>query len=95
MARMKTKLDRGGMAAMLKSGEVAEAVQGLALDVADNADGFETSKGEPVPVTTSFYTTDRAAAAVTLAHPAGMPLQAKYGVLTSAAAEAGLEVRSR
>jgi hypothetical protein len=95
MARMKIKLDHGGVAAVLTSGEVASAIGDLTESVAANAGGWETNSGEPIPVVTSTYTTDRAAGSVTLAHPAAMPLQAKYGVLTDAAAQAGLEVRAR
>jgi hypothetical protein len=95
MARMKIKLDHPGVAAVLTSGEVASAIADLTETVASNAEGWETNSGEPIPVVTSTYTTDRAAGAVTLAHAAGGPLQAKYGVLTEAAARAGLEVRTR
>lgn len=49
----------------------------------------------PVSVTTDQYTSDRAVAGVTLAHPAGIALEAKYGHLTEAARRSGLDVRSR
>ncbi|ADG97631.1 conserved hypothetical protein [Segniliparus rotundus DSM 44985] len=41
------------------------------------------------------YTTDRQAAAVVLAHPAGLAVEAKHGVLTRAAKDAGLQVAVR
>jgi hypothetical protein len=40
------------------------------------------------------YETDRARAEVWLAHPSGLAVQAKHGLLTKAASEAGLEVKS-
>lgn len=42
-----------------------------------------------VPILFSVHTTDRAAGIVTLAHPAGLALEAKYGYLAQAAAAAG------
>jgi hypothetical protein len=50
---------------------------------------------EDLPVKVDEYTTDRAAASVTLAHPAGRAVQAKHGLLTRAAASVGLEVTQR
>jgi hypothetical protein len=41
------------------------------------------------------YTTDRASAAVDMDHPAGVAIEAKYGVLKKAARAAGLKVRAR
>lgn len=46
---------------------------------------------QEVPVETTPATTDRAIEYVTLAHPAGIPIEAKYGYLHSAAIAAGLE----
>lgn len=40
------------------------------------------------------YTTDRAAAAVTIVHPAGIAMEAKHGTLRRAAAAEGLEVHA-
>lgn len=93
MAFANIKLDSGGMRAMLSSGPVAAAINSLAQSVASSID-VEAHDG-PVPVRVGQYTTDRAAASVSLAHPAGLPLEAKYGVLAKAAGAAGLEVRSR
>jgi hypothetical protein len=89
------RLDHGGMAEMLSSGPVAGAVQALAETTAGNARSHPSVTRHGLPVEVTSYTTDRAACAVTLAHPAGMPIQARYGALTQAAGAAGLEVRAR
>lgn len=101
MARNRIRLDHAGVAAILKSAEVAREVEKLAEKVASNvkAQGIKVGDrdGGPreydLPVTVSMTTTDRAHANVTLAHPSGNAVQAKHGALTKAAAEAGLEVR--
>ncbi|MGH3954524.1 MAG: hypothetical protein ACRDTI_10860 [Mycobacterium sp.] len=74
-------LDQDGGAEVLKELSAA-AIKGLADQVADDI-------GEGAQV--KIYTTDRAAASVSV--PAEM--QAKDGVLTRAAAAAGLEVRPK
>lgn len=78
---MNFKLDHKGAEEILKT-VPADEIHALAKKVAENA-------GDPAWVNT--YTTDRAAASVTV--PAGM--QAKHGVLTRAASAAGLEVKTR
>jgi hypothetical protein len=78
---MNFKLDHEGAAEVLKK-LAADEIHALAQQVADNS-------GDAVWVDT--YTTDRAAAAVTI--PAAR--QAKHGTLTKAAASAGLEVKSK
>lgn len=90
----KLKLDHPGMKEMLLSAEVAAAIAALAETVAGNVS--ETARnGDPLPVDVSEFTSDRAAAAVTITHPAGLGKEAKYGTLSSAAAAAGLEVTER
>lgn len=102
MARV--RLDHDGMREMLKSEPVAAEVRATAERIADRA----RSQGRTVDdisvsgraVTRSLadyvrvysYTTDRAAAGVTLAHPAGLGMQAKHGVLTTSASALGLDV---
>lgn len=85
MAQVKVerlRLDRKGIAALLKSAEfrkrTTEAARSVASKVGDGAKVDE-------------YTTDRTAAAVSV--PAYD--QARNGALTRAAAAAGLEVRAR
>jgi hypothetical protein len=89
----KLKLDSPGILEVLQSAQVAAVVEGLAETIAGSID--ETARnGDPVRVLTEGYTTDRAAAAVILAHPAGLGKEAKHGTLTRAAASAGLEVNA-
>lgn len=59
------------------------------------ADAVDVGSVTDAPVTVRAYTTDRAAAAVTIAHPAGLAIQAKHGALTKAAASVGLEVKAK
>jgi hypothetical protein len=84
------KLDHAGIAAVLRSAAVAQQVTAAASDirgrVAAAVDG---------DVVLDTYVTDRAAASVTIRDVRGRVWQARDGVLTRAAASAGLEVRSR
>lgn len=82
--------DPAGLGRILKSTEMAAMVQDAAERIAADA---EASSELPVEVNT--YVTDRAAAAVTIVHPAGMAEQAKHGTLTRAAGSIGAEVRAR
>ena len=72
MARAKIVLDHGGIQAIL-TGHCRAAVASAAAAVAANVEAHGR------PVTTTSVTTDRAKVLVTLAHPAGMAMQAKYG----------------
>ncbi len=94
---MDLTLNHAGIADVLKSGDVAAQVNALAEQVAANvlAEGQLVAHGDEMPVTVTPYTTDRAAASVTITHPAGLAVQAKHGTLTRAAAAAGLEVREK
>jgi hypothetical protein len=88
-----------GMEALAKSAAVAALVAKAAEEVADNvrSQGIRV-QGIPgdveLPVKVSTYETDRARASVTLAHPAGLAVQAKHGALSRAAASAGLDVNA-
>jgi hypothetical protein len=84
------RLDRDGIARWLKSAEATKGVNRTAAKVSAEARALTD-----LPITVRSYTTDRAAAAVTIAHPAGMAEQAKHGTLTRAAGTAGLQVRGR
>lgn len=104
LAVARVRLDRDGMGRMLRSAPVRGAIYGLATAAGENARrqghtvddinisgrAVTTPLAEYVQVST--YTTDRAAAAVTLAHPAGIGMQAVHGVLTIAATSVGLDV---
>lgn len=91
------KLDHDGIGEVLKSSGVRGAIDGIAADVAANVKAADTVRrnGVASSVEVASYTTDRAAAAVTIAHPAGVGMQAKHGTLTQAAGAAGLEVKER
>jgi hypothetical protein len=88
----KVKLDHVGMGAMLKSSEVRSAVLAVAEQVAGNVRAAPEVVRHDAPVETRTYTTDRAAAAVSITHPGGLGMEAKHGTLTTAAAAAGLQV---
>lgn len=96
MAR-RARLDRAGVRSILKSDEFFALVEAVAEEVADyaraDAPDVDGIPGDiELPIEVDVYETDRAAAAVILAHPAGIAVQAKHGLLTRAAARAGLEV---
>ena len=94
MARLSVRLNSSGIAAVLKSDDVRELVTGKAGAVAAAANANLGAAGHPeITAEVESYTTDRAAAQVVILHPAAMALQARYGILTRAAGEAGLELR--
>lgn len=88
------RLDHPGIAEVLKSAPVASLIELAAESVASNVDEHARD-GQPIRVLVETYTTDRAAAAVTMAHPAGLPIEAKRGSLARAASAYGLEVTAR
>jgi hypothetical protein len=92
-------LNTRGLDAALNTAGAKRAVAVLAEKVADNARAaapdVEGIPGDiPLPVRVDVYETDRARAEVWLAHPSGLAVQAKHGLLTRAASQAGLEVKS-
>lgn len=95
------RLDHSGLKALVNSREMRKLTADAAEKIADEVRGegiqvgaFKGSGRIPLPVRVDSETTDRAAASVVLAHPAGIAVQAKYGALTKAAAAVGLEVKS-
>jgi hypothetical protein len=62
-------------------------------EIAANAEANPDLAG--APITVQHFTTDRAGGTVNIASPAGLAIQAKFGVLTKAAAAAGMEVRAK
>lgn len=83
----------------LRGREATEAVNDLAERIAEHARDagidVEGIPGDvPLPVRVDTYDTDRARATVWLAHPAGLAVQAKHGLLSKAASAAGLEIHS-
>jgi len=81
------EIDHEGVGRILKRAETRRLVH----TATENAAAEARSRTE-YPVETSAYTTDRAAGAVTIAHPAGVAEQAKHGVLTRSAAAASLDI---
>jgi hypothetical protein len=78
----KVRINRKGVAELLKSDGYAAATTAAAREIAGKI-GDEAEVGE--------YTTDRKAASVTIP----MHLEATQGLLARAAASVGLEVKSR
>ena len=102
MPSSKLRLDRSGLAAALQSAKVASAVNSLAKRVAASATPPKVNGPlTEIPVRTRPRTASggrlsaRPAVDVTLAHPAGLRVEAKHGVLARAAAANGLEVRRK
>lgn len=87
---MDVELDHDGIAEMLKSAEWAALMKDTANEVAGNVRSETDAE-----VKVDAYTTDRAAASVTILDPRGAELQARDGILTRAAAAAGLEVTEK
>jgi hypothetical protein len=88
-----------GIKAALNGREVEATVERAAEELAGRVrDGWDGHvEGIPgdveIPVEVGVYKTDRPRASVHLAHPSGLAVQAKYGALTKAAADLGLEVQ--
>jgi len=96
VAKTKIKLDHEGIGALLAGPGVMRVVEEAAYATA--AGVHAVAHDGPVPVdiwvgSTSLKRdkTPRAAVAVQMAHPAGLPLEAKYGHLANAARAAGLK----
>lgn len=100
MARSKIRLDSKGIAEVLRSSQVKGEVESLGRKV-QAAVGAPTASGEPIPVERRSRVADggrlsaRPAVDVSLAHPAGMAVEAKRGPLVRAAASVGLEVKRK
>ena len=88
------KLDAAGLAEILTN-QMRGPVDAVAAKIAA---GVDTGSVDARVTVRSGVTDDmkinRAHASVTIAHPAGLAMQAKHGTLTKAAAAAGLEVKS-
>lgn len=84
------ELDHDGIAAVLKSPEMAAAIHAKAEEVAGNARATHDTD-----IVVDDYTTDRAASSVTIRDSRAALWQATEGVLTRSAAAAGLEVTER
>jgi hypothetical protein len=87
---VRLELDRRGIREFLQSQEVHRMVNGAVTDIKSRVRAH-LPPGTPVVV--REYTTDRGAASITIADVRGMAWQARDGVLTRAAGEAGIEVK--
>ncbi|TDC33457.1 hypothetical protein [Micromonospora sp. KC213] len=92
MANARIRLDHKGIAEILKSAGFAAAMAEKAEEVAAHVHAHHSIRRHGMPVETGPFETDRATQSVTIAHPGGLGVQGKYGVLTQAATAAGLEV---
>ncbi|MFI5985042.1 hypothetical protein ACIBEA_29775 [Streptomyces sp. NPDC051555] len=87
----KFELDSASVRELLKGQPVRDLVDDYAQQVADNVKALVR---DGVPVEVRRYTTDRGAATVVVADVRAMAWQARDGILTRAAAHAGLEVKA-
>jgi hypothetical protein len=87
MAKIRVEIDSVGILEILKSAPVAAAVHAEAEKVADNvrANFHMIQHDVQDEVIIGDLTTDRAVTYVTIAHAAGMGMEAKHGVLSKAA----------
>jgi hypothetical protein len=92
MAAITVRLDRAGVAKVLKSAGVQRAVHRVAEKIADDV---RSQKPDAAEVVVDDYTTDRAASSVTIKDARGRVWQARDGVLTRAAGRQGLDVTAR
>lgn len=89
------RLDRDGVHELLNSDGFRDAVQAAAGQVGAVARsaGHRVTSGVPLPVEVfDDPRHDRVGVTVTVRHPAGVGMEARYGLLKRAAEAAGLEV---
>lgn len=89
------RVDRDGVAEVLRSPELAAHIKALAEEIATGArlQGHRVTSGELLPVDVlDDPAPDRVGFTVAVRHPAGMGMEAKHGVLTRAAGALGLDV---
>lgn len=89
------RLDSGGIAEILKSSAVRAALTSRARAAASSAEGSMRAHGSDGDVIVEQYTTDRAHVLLVARDPRASGMEAKYGVLTRAAAGQGLDVNRR
>lgn len=91
MSSVEFRLDRRGVREVLRSPEMRRMVDTAAGQIADHV---RANLPEQVEVDVTHYTTDRAAASVTILDGRSMAWQANDGILTRAAGSLGVEVRA-
>lgn len=84
--------DTSGIAEILKSPEMRAALHSVADPIAAN---IRAQKPDMEGLAVDDYTTDRAAVSITILDVRGKLWQVRDGILTRAAAAAGLEVTER
>ena len=84
------RLDRSGVAALLKSSGVASEISSTAGRVADAVRADAAVARHSMPVSTASGVSDRARSIVTIMHAGGLGVQAKHGSLSRAVASTGL-----
>ena len=93
---MTIKLDSAAIAEILKV-QMREPVVAAAMAMAEHvrSQGIRVNhERDDLPVKVITHVSDRVRAVVMIPHPAATATEAKYGVLTKAAAAQGLEVKS-
>lgn len=91
------RLDHKGMKEMLKSDPVTRVIYAATQEVVANA---ESNMSSAVPdldfeVNALNFITDRTSYVIQVKHPRAIHFEGKYGILTRAAASAGLEVKEK
>lgn len=88
------RLDPSGMKHILeRQPEVVAEIRRLTDEIVAAVEAHPSVQRHSMPVEADFGTTDRTKGYVTIAHPGGLGVQAKYGALTRAASSAGIEVK--
>lgn len=90
---IKITLDHAGIAQLLKAPGTRAAVRDAATKIAAHVSASITDPD--VEVVVDDYTTDRAAASVSVRDVRGQAWQARDGILTRAAGASGLTVKDR
>jgi len=91
VARSKIKLNHAEVGRILRE-DMREPIDELAAAIAD---AVEIPTHPDAEIMVRSYTTDRAAAAVSIAEAYGLNVEAVHGPLRKAAASLGLDVKSK
>jgi hypothetical protein len=97
MALERITIDYTSVAELLHSPEFEQEIRAAAQKVGEaaRASGHVVTSGEPLPIEVySDPDTDRVGWSVAIRHPAGLGMEARYGLLKRAAETAGLSVES-
>jgi hypothetical protein len=86
------ELDYSGLGSIMRGRQMAQVITAKAHEIAENLTAHQDS--DEVRLFVDPYTTDRAAAAVTIQDPRAVDNELLYGQLEQAARDAGLEFSS-